>query len=335
MSSTNYTAGGNTKTPAVSSKRVRNWFITLNNPTEEEKEFWNSTIPQLVSNFAWQVEKGEEGTVHIQGVLGFSDGKSFSAVKKLLGDRYHLEPVKALKQAVVYCHKEEGRVEEGKTSQGWRKYLEEKKKTELVDYWEERGIVAKPWQTFLFELVKLEPEERRIYWFWEETGNSGKSTWARKCILDNKEEALIVSGKGSDIFSAYKGMLDEGKMPRIVILDIPRVSKGFISWPAIEQIKNGLAFSQKYESGMLIFNIPHLIVFANEPPPEGSFSKDRICVHHIGDIGIPKLPVVEKIDARREQTRNEMLEIRRKGLKRTFARMDVGEDLWDKHFGGK
>lgn len=132
--STNSTTGGNTISPVVSSKRIRNWFITLNNPTEEELSYWNSTIPQVVSNYAWQVEKGEGGTVHIQGCIGFNDGKTFTAVKKLLGDRYHLEPVKKLEHAVKYCTKAKGRINTGATSNGWRKYLEARKPMQLIDY---------------------------------------------------------------------------------------------------------------------------------------------------------------------------------------------------------
>ena len=51
----------------------------------------------------------------------------------------------------------------------------------------------------------------------------------------------------------------------------------------MEAIKNGCFFSGKYESGMVRFNSPHILVFANEPPERTKLSQDRWCVFALRD----------------------------------------------------
>ena len=70
-------------------------------------------------------------------------------------------------------------------------------------------------------------------------------------------------------------MLEAEKIPEIILLDIPRASKDFINYGAIEQLKNGCLYSGKYEGGDCIFPHPHVICFANEEPDKDMMSKDR------------------------------------------------------------
>jgi hypothetical protein len=54
----------------------------------------------------------------------------------------------------------------------------------------------------------------------------------------------------------------------LVICDVPRAAGNFVNYGALEQVKNGLFFSSKYESEMAVFNPPHVICFANSKPKE-------------------------------------------------------------------
>ncbi len=89
--------------------------------------------------------------------------------------------------------------------------------------------------------------------------------------------AIIVGGKASDAGYAIQQYIEKnGEGPKIVILDVPRTkSAEYISYESIENIKNGCFFSGKYEGGMVRFNKPHIIVFANEPPESSRMSADR------------------------------------------------------------
>lgn len=63
--------------------------------------------------------------------------------------------------------------------------------------------------------------------------------------------------------------------PTICLFDIPRTSEKFMNYGTLEQIKNGLFFSGKYESRMFMMDNVHEFVFANFAPPKGVVSDDR------------------------------------------------------------
>lgn len=82
------------------------WMFTLNNPTEPI----NQEIDDL-QYLTYQVEIGEQGTLHYQGYIEFKKKLKMNGVKKRLGDKYHLEPRRgSQEQAIAYCQKQETRV---------------------------------------------------------------------------------------------------------------------------------------------------------------------------------------------------------------------------------
>lgn len=90
-------------------QRSRVWSITINNPTEEDKQTWSSaTTHHFVKEAKGQLEKGENGTLHIQGYLR-TDPVRFSQVKKLF-PRAHIEVARNAPALSRYCEKEETRV---------------------------------------------------------------------------------------------------------------------------------------------------------------------------------------------------------------------------------
>lgn len=88
------------------SERATCWSITINNPTLDEY-----SIPLPVGwKLEGQLEKGEQGTEHYQGMLRTPQVR-FSAVKKLFV-RAHIEVAKNPVALKKYVHKEETRVAE-------------------------------------------------------------------------------------------------------------------------------------------------------------------------------------------------------------------------------
>ena len=65
------------------------------------------------------------------------------------------------------------------------------------------------------------------------------------------------------------------KLKSVIVIDVPRDNGNTVSYKAIEQIKNGMICNTKYETGMKLFNSPHIIIFANMPPEEHKLSADR------------------------------------------------------------
>ena len=68
---------------------------------------------------------------------------------------------------------------------------------------------------------------------------------------------------------------EEEKEFKIVLLDIPRSAEGYINYGVLEQLKNGLLYSGKYEGGKCLFDDVHVVVFANFMPDRSQFSEDR------------------------------------------------------------
>ena len=95
------------------SMTARNWCFTINNPTDEEWPVKISTeqFPNLKILVA-QLEKGEEGTRHVQGYLECKTPCRLKALKRIL-PRAHLERRRgSRRQAVEYVIKEETRLSE-------------------------------------------------------------------------------------------------------------------------------------------------------------------------------------------------------------------------------
>jgi hypothetical protein len=73
--------------------------------------------------------------------------------------------------------------------------------------------------------------------------------------------------------SLQKWHENKGDFPSIVFLDIPREKADYISYQSIEGLKNGIGFSAKYESSMLLFPSMHVVVFANFSPSDRDLAK--------------------------------------------------------------
>jgi len=85
--------------------RASCWSVTINNP--EEREYLNVSMPP-----GWylegQIEKGESGTPHFQGMLKTPQVR-MGCVKRYF-QRAHIEPARSEYHLKAYVHKEESRV---------------------------------------------------------------------------------------------------------------------------------------------------------------------------------------------------------------------------------
>jgi len=128
------------------------------------------------------------------------------------------------------------------------------------------------WQLQVMNILKDKPDKRTIHWFWEPSGNVGKSTLCKYLVV--KHGALMLTGKSADMFHMLAKFPNKRK---IILVDCPRSQQDYLNYGALEMVKTGLVFSGKYEGSQLVFNSPHVIVFANSPPVnmEANFSMDR------------------------------------------------------------
>jgi len=77
-----------------------------------------------------------------------------------------------------------------------------------------------------------------------------------------------VGGKTADVAYMYDNQ-------PIVVFDLPRDSADFTNYGTIEHMKDGQIISPKYTSVCKMFDVPHVIVFANFLPDMNKLSVDR------------------------------------------------------------
>ena len=98
---------GNTILPH---QNKRNWCFTLNNYTESDiTQILMEKHSKNCKQFCFQEEKGENEIPHLQGVIAYTNARSFSRMKKFL-PRAHWGVCKDLKASLIYCSKEPTRV---------------------------------------------------------------------------------------------------------------------------------------------------------------------------------------------------------------------------------
>lgn len=266
------TRGGNTKAPRV---RARRWCFTLNNYTEEEEEQVKNFLVTYAQYFLYGHEIGaKKGTKHLQGYFEGRNAIDFHVIKEKLSNKAHIEKAKGnRKHNTDYCSKGQDIVKSFSSFQEKLKYKILKKY---------KDIMWKDWQQEVIAIVQQEPDERKIHWFWEPDGNTGKSFLCKFLVAEFN--AIICDGKKDNIFNQIKNAMDNEIEPKLVVLDIPRHNRNFVNFSVIEQIKNGCLYSGKYEGGVCLFENPHVICFSNSPPDEEElkmFSNDRWDIRQI------------------------------------------------------
>lgn len=263
--------GGNTISPSSPSKKqispALRWCFTLNNYTKDELCSICSIVPEFCSKCVIGDEVGESGTPHLQGFIRFKTKKRPKSV--FPNERIHWEKCKGTDiQNIEYCSKE-------KVTYSFGVSILLKMTYDLL----------KPRQRQIADLFAEDEDPlfgRQVHWCCDYKGGWGKSILC-KFFVDQKD-ALIVGGSNNDILHGVVSYIDKhSRAPSMVIIDVPRVNKGMVSYQAIESIKNGCFFSGKYESTMVRFNSPHILVMSNQLPDVYKLSADRWRIYHLED----------------------------------------------------
>ena len=140
-----------------------------------------------------------------------------------------------------------------------------------------QDVQLKPWQQQLLDIIMV-PAEREIIWIIGKDGNEGK-TWFQKYVQARFGFARVtrfdIKNKSRDILHALK------KFP-LTTIDIfffnearARDSKN-CCYTVLEDIKDGSATASKFQSQVINFKTPNVVVvFSNDMPNWGELSMDR------------------------------------------------------------
>ena len=157
--------GGNTKTPSSTqiSPAIR-WCFTLNNYTSDEHSSIVSIFNAKARMYIVGDEIGESGTPHLQGYVEFKT--KLRPLGLFSFKRIHWEKAKGSKEDnIAYCSKQKVLASVGLP-----------KPIKVIDK-------LYDWQKNIEDLILSEPDDRKVYWFWDEDGNIGKSAFIKYCCV--------------------------------------------------------------------------------------------------------------------------------------------------------
>jgi hypothetical protein len=140
----------------------------------------SSSNSSTFKKFICAREVGEQGTPHLQGFLEFNlKNRPMSVFKN---KRIHWEKANACNlDQVIYCEKDHDVVIKfGLPSQPRALKLIEPDRKYQID---------------ILNIIKKEPDDRSIYWYWDPKGNVGKSCFSQ--YLCARHNAFMCSGKSA------------------------------------------------------------------------------------------------------------------------------------------
>lgn len=299
--------------PHVSNQGTR-WCFTLNNYSAEEltnlQQLFRDTTKVKYGCYGLETAPGT-GTPHVQGYVVCCTNKRLRGIKRLLGARVHCELARGSHaQNREYCSKEGGTFFESGSygQQGRRTDLEALIRwSEEFEHLEGRPAQspdiakaqpaaylkyprfarlcerrAKPrqlqfgapkeWQRELEADLNAEPDDRTIRFVVDTEGGKGKTWFIRYFLTKYPDKTQVLSiGKIADV--AYA--VDATKS--VFLFNVPRNGMEHLQYRVLENIKDKMVFSPKYQSGMKFLNHnSHVYVFCNEHPDEEALSADRV-----------------------------------------------------------
>lgn len=245
-----------------SRNRSRSYQITINN---YDKEKCLKCLKTLGMEYLIGFEEAPTtGTKHCHIYLESKVQVEFNKIKKTFPEG-HIEKCKGNRQQNIDYIIKDGNYEgtiKIEVPYTWKDVIP----GELFD-----------WQKELEEIIKGPADSRKIYWYWEEIGNKGKSTFAKYLYMKYDFVQFTTCTKSADI------LLSASKEKSVYILDIPRSNAHFEPWNAIEQLKNGFICDAKLKKDCKVTCIrpPHVIIFSNYSPDESKLSDDRWIIKYL------------------------------------------------------
>jgi len=245
---------------SLTKNAVCGWDFTLGKSFVDDEVILIDNIRKVAKHYCFKLEMGEGGYIHYQGRLslkvksrhpdiGFRECNWSPTSCKNVDNNFYIE-------------KEEtsiGEIISDKTYSYIPKQI--------------RGIVLHPWQKAIVD-DRLVWNTRTINCVYCKTGNIGKSILTSYVGCHKLGRALPMMDSYKDLMR----MVMDTPKSQLYLVDFPRsLSKvacaGF--WSAIETIKNGYAYDDRYSFREEYFDSPNIWVFLNTLPDLSVLSTDR------------------------------------------------------------
>lgn len=255
----------------------------------KQLEVWDFTIPSACTDveqirtsctkgdirYCFQMEKGESGYEHYQGRIHWPSRVRLSTLinwKKKVGlDEMHFSPTcKANKDNNFYVMKDETRIDgpwmdtDTAEDEGFN-YIQ--KRFRGTQNW-------RAWQQTILDMIDAVPDDRTVNVIIDKVGGSGKTYLTMYLMSHGKAWRVPQQKDARDIARCIMGTDPH----TCYFIDFPRAisSKDQNScYAAIEEIKNGYCYDDRYKFKQRFFEPPHVWVFTNSMPDTSLLSKDR------------------------------------------------------------
>lgn len=276
----------------------RRWCFTKNNYNDADEVLIQAVDVKYI---VYGREVGEQGTPHLQGYIIFRTNKRLAGLNNLFQAHWEVAHGTSA-QCVTYCKKDGDFFENGTVDQSGRRTDLENFKNAVKDgeydvkrLREEFSEVMakyprfcadylrdqipdpplelfplKDWQADLYDRLKLPPDDRTVIFVVDKVGNTGKSWFAKYYKMMHDETTCIMRpGKHADMAYSLPLIL------RVLFLDCTRKQSEYMPYTFMEECKDGLVFSTKYECCVKKYSNMHLVVLMNQDPDENALSSDR------------------------------------------------------------
>lgn len=138
----------------------------------------------------------------------------------------------------------------------------------------------KPWQLTVKNMIEQEPDDRTINILYDPNGSQGKTFLTMWLMARNLCERIPPQKDARDIMR----MVMDCDTKNCYFIDLPRATSHkdqHAIYSAIEEIKNGYAYDDRYTFKRKMFEPPHVWVFSNQIPDPNLLSRDRWCYWQI------------------------------------------------------
>lgn len=261
----------------MTENQVRWYDFTAHQYDETLKEVFK-ILKKLCVEWNFQEESAPStGKLHLQGRMHLmGKGLRLSTLRKRLPG-WHLTPtVKINVGDWAYVTKDTTRVR--------GPYSHDDNADALPSHIRDLESKFYPWQKSVLEISKVF-DDRKINFIVDRIGNIGKSSFCTFCDIKGFARNIPNLPSSKDIMRAVYDL----KSRPIYFLDLPRpVSKKnmFETYAALETLKNGCCYDDRFRFKMRYFDPPTIWVFTNTYPEKedyGLLSSDRWVFWNIRD----------------------------------------------------
>lgn len=235
--------------------KSRCWLFVWNNYTQDDVDYIINKFKK--DQYLFGKEVGAGGTPHLQGYLYFKNPRYFNTVRDEVKN-HHIEACNNPYAVVQYSKKD------GIIFTNMKKFKKPEKPPKVIEEF-------RPWQKALWDELDYKPDDRKIIWYYDKTGKSGKTKMCKHILTEEPHVSALVNGNIGDMTYIIANMK---KHPQIVLINCARDQTN-ISYKGIEAIKDGLIVSTKFKSCFSVFPSPWVIVFANFEPDREKLTEDR------------------------------------------------------------